>query len=156
MVSYGPESGKLAVIVNIIDHNRALIDGPSSVTGVARQSIPLRWLRLTKFTVKIGAGARLKGLKKAFADAKILEKFQSSGLGKRIATTEKKRNLTDFERFQVVSARKKVISFFFKPILLTRESRDLHFWEVLLENSDMLTTRKTKRKLSREDNFKSQ
>jgi large subunit ribosomal protein L14e len=34
-VNSGPEAGKIAAIVNVIDQNRVLIDGPTS--GVRRQ-----------------------------------------------------------------------------------------------------------------------
>ncbi|KIJ91518.1 hypothetical protein K443DRAFT_482027 [Laccaria amethystina LaAM-08-1] len=38
LLKSGPFSGKIAVITEIIDHNRAIIDG--STTGVPRQSYP--------------------------------------------------------------------------------------------------------------------
>ncbi|KIJ91916.1 hypothetical protein K443DRAFT_466897 [Laccaria amethystina LaAM-08-1] len=41
----GPFPGKIAVIVEIIDHSRAIIDG--STTGVPRQSYPYKHLTLT-------------------------------------------------------------------------------------------------------------
>lgn len=42
----GPEKGKIAAIVNVIDQNRVLLDGPT--TGVKRQVI----LRLSLHTVQ--------------------------------------------------------------------------------------------------------
>ncbi|KAF9582933.1 hypothetical protein BGW38_010565, partial [Lunasporangiospora selenospora] len=55
MVNYGPDAGKLAVIVDIIDHNRALIEGPT--TDIARSAHAFRRLTLTPLVVKIPRGA---------------------------------------------------------------------------------------------------
>jgi large subunit ribosomal protein L14e len=106
-VNYGPDYGKLCVIVDVIDSNRALVDGPSDVTGVARQALPFKWLQLTHFTVKISKGARLGALKKAFAEAKIQEKWAATRKARVLALNEKRRNLTDFQRFELVKARRK-------------------------------------------------
>ena len=37
-VNFGPEQGKLCVVVDVVDSKRALVDGPS--TGVHRQQMP--------------------------------------------------------------------------------------------------------------------
>ena len=37
------QAGKLATIVDIIDHNFALVDGPSILTGVKRHVSRLGW-----------------------------------------------------------------------------------------------------------------
>merc|ERR1712080_590924 len=50
LLNDGPSAGKLATIVEIIDHNRALIDGPS--TGVPRQPFTYRRLVLTPYVLK--------------------------------------------------------------------------------------------------------
>ena len=39
------QTGKLATIVDIVDHNLALIDGPETITGVKRQVRPPPRLR---------------------------------------------------------------------------------------------------------------
>jgi len=49
LLKSGPFEGKIAVIVEIIDHNRAIIEGPS--TAVPRQSFPYRHLILTPFAL---------------------------------------------------------------------------------------------------------
>ncbi|CCG85079.1 protein of unknown function [Taphrina deformans PYCC 5710] len=48
-LSVGPYARKLAVIAEIVDHNRALIDGPS--TGVARHMQSYSNLILTPYVV---------------------------------------------------------------------------------------------------------
>ncbi|KIJ90979.1 hypothetical protein K443DRAFT_115788, partial [Laccaria amethystina LaAM-08-1] len=45
LLKSGPFSGKIAVIAEIIDHNRAIIDGPTK--GVSRQSYRYKHLALT-------------------------------------------------------------------------------------------------------------
>merc|ERR1712000_743287 len=47
VINYGPDAGKLCVIIDVLDQNRAFIDGPSSITGVQRQAIPFKRLALT-------------------------------------------------------------------------------------------------------------
>ena len=50
-INYGPEEGKLAVIVDIIDINTALVDGPSS--GVEKQTMPFKRISLTEYVLAI-------------------------------------------------------------------------------------------------------
>ncbi|KAG2093703.1 uncharacterized protein F5147DRAFT_820849 [Suillus discolor] len=61
LLKSGPSTGKIAVIAEIINHNRAIIDGPT--TGIPRQSFPYRHLTLTPISLtKLprGAGSRSK------------------------------------------------------------------------------------------------
>ena len=51
LIAYGPETGKLCTIVNIIDQNRVLVDGPT--TGVHRHEINIKRLMLTELKVPI-------------------------------------------------------------------------------------------------------
>merc|ERR1711974_582411 len=71
----GANKGKLAAIVDVIDQNRALIEGP----GIARGAARLSTLHLTKLKVKVNHSAKSSILKKATVRA----------------------NLTDFEKFKV-------------------------------------------------------
>ena len=106
LINYGPEQGKLCTIVDILDHNRALIDGPVSMTGVSRQTINFKRLSLTDLKVKVGRNARHKALKKAFEKSDILGKWAASSWAKRIVAQKEKANLTDFQRFKVFLAKK--------------------------------------------------
>lgn len=45
----GKSAGKVAAIVDVVDGNRVLIDGP--VSGVPRQAANFKQLQLTKFTL---------------------------------------------------------------------------------------------------------
>ena len=53
LISYGPEAGKLATIIDIVDQNKCLVEGPEETTGVARQVVSFRHVALTDLTVKI-------------------------------------------------------------------------------------------------------
>ena len=106
LINYGPESGKLATIVDIVDQNKCLIDGPADITGVSRQVIPYSRIALTDLTVKIQANARQKTLKAAWEAGETLSKWESSSWAKKLSAKKKRASLTDFDRFKVMVARK--------------------------------------------------
>ena len=56
LINYGDDHGKLAIIVDILDQNRVLIDGPT--TGVPRQVYPLKRLSLTDQKINILSGSK--------------------------------------------------------------------------------------------------
>ncbi|KAI9602351.1 hypothetical protein H4Q26_001639 [Puccinia striiformis f. sp. tritici PST-130] len=96
-----PSNGKLATIVEIIDHGRALIDGPT--TSVPRQSIAFRRVILTPFLIKgLPRGSRAATVGKAFEKAEIGKKWEASGWKKNIDSKTTRRSLTDFQRFEVM------------------------------------------------------
>lgn len=64
-----------------------LVDGPSS--GVSRGARNLKDLHLTKFKTSIRVGQRTKGVKKAFDDGKVADKFAETKWAKNIANKEK-------------------------------------------------------------------
>lgn len=105
-INYGPQAGKLCVIVNVLTLNRVLIDGPVAVTGVSRQPISTKRLTLTDFTVKVGLEAKAGTLAKALAKDDILAKFAASKEGKRQEIKKVRASATDFERFQLMVARR--------------------------------------------------
>ncbi|WVO16695.1 hypothetical protein L204_104376 [Cryptococcus depauperatus] len=105
LVNEGPSAGKLAVIVEIIDHNRALIDGPN--TSVPRQAFPYRHLILTPYTIASLPRAISSGpLRKAVEKAGVLEKWEQSGWAKKLAARQSRKNATDFDRFQIHLAKR--------------------------------------------------
>ncbi len=55
-VNFGKDFGKVAVIVDIVDANRVLLDGPT--TGFPRVQYPIRRLGLTNIKLSILKGAR--------------------------------------------------------------------------------------------------
>lgn len=101
LVAKGPDAGKVATIVEIVDQNRAVIDGPT--TGVARQVILLRHLNLTDLMVKkLPRSARSKTLRKALLAQKTVEEWAATPAAKELAAKKKRSELNDFERFKVM------------------------------------------------------
>eukprot|EP00048_Salpingoeca_helianthica_P014294 m.221003 g.221003 ORF g.221003 m.221003 type:complete len:168 (-) comp15694_c0_seq1:104-607(-) len=117
LINAGPDANKLAVIVDVIDSNRALIDGPSS--GVSRQAINFRNLSLTDFKIKIGHSAASKYVAKAYEAAEITKKWEATSWAKKLVARAKRASLTDFERFVVKAnkqARAKIINHAFNKL----------------------------------------
>ncbi|KAH8054171.1 hypothetical protein JL722_8899 [Aureococcus anophagefferens] len=106
LINYGPAEGKLATIIDIVDGNKCLVDGPATKTGVARQVIPFKRVALTDIVVKIPKNARQKTLNKAWDGADVLAKWDASSWAKKLAAKKKRASLTDFQRFQLMVARK--------------------------------------------------
>lgn len=76
------------------------------LTGVARQVLPFKRLALTDLKVKIEKSARQKAVKEAWENRNILAKWENTAWAKKLAAKKKRANLTDFERFQLMVARK--------------------------------------------------
>ena len=124
LLKTGPYEGRVAVIAEIIDHNRvrsfdffesrrnrlrhfeqAIIDGPT--TGVPRQSFPYRHLILTPLKLtKLPRGAGTGAVKKLIESEAIIQKWEKSSWAQKRAAVAKRRSLTDFERFTVMLAKK--------------------------------------------------
>lgn len=98
---------KLAVIVDILDHNRALIDCPS--TGIDRQIISFKRLSLTKYTMALPRGARSKTVRKVFEESGVLKKWEESSAGQKMIKASIRQNLSDFDRHKVMLHKMKVL-----------------------------------------------
>ena len=98
LVSFGELADKLAVIVDIVDDKRVMID----VIGadVARQMMPVKRLKLTDFVVKIDRAAKKEDVAAAVKNADIVAKFNETKWGKTINAAVAKANLNDFQRFK--------------------------------------------------------
>ena len=105
-INYGPLAGKIATIVDVVDQARALVDGPYSVTGVRRQTIPTRNLSLTSIIVPIARGVREGVLRKHLDSEKVLEQWRATGWARKAARHEQRTKLSDFQRFQLMMLRK--------------------------------------------------
>ncbi|KAM3143472.1 hypothetical protein pb186bvf_004533 [Paramecium bursaria] len=105
-VNYGPDEGKLAVVVEILNDKRVLIDGPT--TGVKRQLIPIRRLTLTKFAVKsVLRGSRSSFIKTQLTKFALTDKYAKLGAATKQIKKEKRAQLSDFDRFKVTILRKR-------------------------------------------------
>ncbi|KAF2173120.1 hypothetical protein M409DRAFT_62720 [Zasmidium cellare ATCC 36951] len=107
--SKGPFQGRVAAIVQIIDHKRVLVEGPSDKPELAvpRQAAPLSALSLTGIVIEnlpraVGSGA----LKKKWAAAEVDSKWTQSSYAKKLEKASRRKNLSDFERFKVMRLRK--------------------------------------------------
>ena len=106
-VNYGPIATKIAIVVDIVNENRVVIDGPG--LGVERQVISTKRLTLTKFCLETYKKSDRRGdLKKSIESFDLLKRFSECGIGKKLAQQERRRNLTDFERFKVLVLRRKL------------------------------------------------
>uniref|UniRef100_A0A0R3RXW4 Large ribosomal subunit protein eL14 n=1 Tax=Elaeophora elaphi TaxID=1147741 RepID=A0A0R3RXW4_9BILA len=102
-VAKGDGNGKLATIVDVVDGNRALIDGPT--TGVKRSVRNFKDLHLTKFRIPLRHGMRTRNVKKAFDEAKISEKWAETQWAQKLVRKEIKAKMTDFDRFKLMRAK---------------------------------------------------
>merc|ERR1711893_29208 len=93
----------MGVIVDVIDGNRALVDGPCS--GVPRKALPFKCLHLTKFVIKIAHSSRTAVVKKAWEEAKVTEQWEETTWAKKLASKQKRASLTDFDRFKLMKAK---------------------------------------------------
>eukprot|EP00388_Colpodella_angusta_P008938 GDKJ01024102.1.p2 GENE.GDKJ01024102.1~~GDKJ01024102.1.p2 ORF type:complete len:133 (-),score=37.48 GDKJ01024102.1:71-469(-) len=101
-VTYGADADKAAVIADILDQNRVLIDGPH----IERQLINTKRIALTDIVLPIQRGARSATVKKAYAVEDIDGKLAATATGKKLAARVVKANLSDFDRFKLMVAKK--------------------------------------------------
>ncbi|KAF2830031.1 hypothetical protein CC86DRAFT_444061 [Ophiobolus disseminans] len=103
----GEYEGRLAAVVEIIDHKRVLVDGPSKDAPVPRQEIALAKLSLTPIVIpKLPRATGVGHVAKKWEEAKVDQKFNESAWAKKRAAMQKRRGLNDFERFKVMKMRK--------------------------------------------------
>ncbi|VDO93213.1 unnamed protein product [Soboliphyme baturini] len=101
IITDGPQKGKLVAIVNIIDANRALCQGP----GVPRGAFKFRNLRLTKFLLNIHHLISPKKLMAIWKAEKINEKFAETTFAKKRKMFELRSKLSDYERYKLRKAK---------------------------------------------------
>lgn len=98
--------GKCAVIVDIVDQSRALIDGPT--TGVKRQVLNFRRMQLTDIVVKIPRAVGTTALKRHLEKEELNQKFEKTPWAKKQAIRAKRAAMNDFDRFKYMLAKKEV------------------------------------------------
>ncbi|MEQ2193554.1 hypothetical protein XENOCAPTIV_003314 [Xenoophorus captivus] len=76
-ISFGPHAGKLVAIIDVIDQNRALVDGPC--TGVKRQAMPFKCMQLTDYVIKVPHRHRTVSLKSIGLHIRCIFSNYSSG-----------------------------------------------------------------------------
>lgn len=107
-VGYGRNAGKPVAIVDVIDQNRALIDGPCS--KVARQPIRFKRLRLTKHKLNFDHGSSSKVVKREWEKNEIDKKWKESFQFKKLLADKRRKDLSDLGRFKVYKLKQKLNS----------------------------------------------
>src|SRR5271163_1719237 len=95
----------------ILSDPQALIDGPSGREGavVPRQAAPLDNVYLTPFVIpKLPRSAGTGPVKRLWEKHEIDQKWEESSWAKKREQQNRRRNLTDFERFKVMRLKKQV------------------------------------------------
>merc|ERR1712006_52687 len=105
LINYGPDSGKLVCVVDVIDGDKALVYGPTS--GVARQVMGYKRLSLTDIKVEIGRGAKAKTVDAKYGEADVDAQWAATSWGKKLAARKAKATANDFDRFKNMVAHKK-------------------------------------------------
>ncbi|KAH0569118.1 60S ribosomal protein L14 isoform X3 [Cotesia glomerata] len=103
LVNDGVNKGKLVTIVDVIDQNRVLVDGPQS--KIPRGQMRLSELHLTKFQLKFPFTGSTKVVRKAWDAAELEKKWSETVWAKKAAAKAKRLTLSDFDRFKLRKAR---------------------------------------------------
>jgi large subunit ribosomal protein L14e len=103
MVTFGPFTGQLAVIVEIIDHQRVLVEGPK----VTRQALGFKRLALTDIVLDIPRAIGCQALQKKLKEQDLEGKWAATAWAKKIQKRQVRTSLSDFDRFKLMLAKKK-------------------------------------------------
>ncbi|CAI0463938.1 unnamed protein product [Linum tenue] len=104
LINYGKDYGKLVVIVDVVDQNRALVDSPDMV----RSQINFKRLTLTDIKIEINRTPKKKTLIEAMEKADVKGKWENSSWGRKLIVKQRRAALTDFDRFKLMLAKIKV------------------------------------------------
>jgi large subunit ribosomal protein L14e len=104
LITYGKQEGKLCVIVDVLDQNRALVDGPE----IPRMKINFRRVSLTDIKMDITRSTKTGKLNTAWKEQDVDKKWNATSWAKKRAAKTKRANLSDFQRFKAMVLRKKV------------------------------------------------
>ncbi|KIY98607.1 putative 60S ribosomal protein L14 [Monoraphidium neglectum] len=103
IINYGPEVGKLVVISDVVDQNRALVDAP----GFTRRVETFKRLTLTDFKLDIPRLAAKKVVNEKWAADDINGKFDATAWGKKLKARADKAAQSDFDRYKAAVAKSK-------------------------------------------------
>ena len=97
LVVFGQYADKLAVIVDIVDDKRVMVD---IIGADVREMIPVKRLRLTDFVAEMERGAAPADVKKAIDAQKIMQKWEESHWAKDLKKGQARSAMNDFQRFK--------------------------------------------------------
>jgi len=126
LLNYGPDHGKVAFILDVIDQNRVLIEGPT--TGVKRQALNFKRLNLTDFKLKIPRSGSAASIKKALAKDDVIAKWNATAWAKKLEGHNIRANLSDFDRFKLMILRKKKRSVIGKEYTKLKKEKNTFFF----------------------------
>lgn len=89
--------------------NQVLVDGPSSNAKLAvpRQALPLSKVLLSSLSVEgLVRGSRTGTVRKQWEKSEIDSKWEQTNWAKKRDQIERRKNLTDFDRFKVLRLKK--------------------------------------------------
>ncbi|CAN6904937.1 unnamed protein product [Brassica oleracea var. botrytis] len=101
LVNFGKDYGKLVVIVDVVDQNRALVDAPD----MERIQMNLKRLSLTDIVIDINRVPKKKILIEAMEKADVKNKWEKSSWGRKLIVQKRRAALNDFDRFQIMLAK---------------------------------------------------
>ena len=104
LFTFGPYTGRLAVVLNMVSATRILVSGPG--LGVPKTLTNARRLRLTKFRLaSVTSQEKEKSLAEKIAAANVQDVFDATGLGTKLKNQNIRRGLSDFQRFKAQQLR---------------------------------------------------
>ena len=103
IVNYGQLVGKLAVIIDILTPTKVIVQELKVKGDIKRQELSLTNVTLTEDKIDIKKGANKEEVLKAIEEYKIENKYKKSNFGKKVELRQKRSNITDFDRFKVMS-----------------------------------------------------
>lgn len=107
LINYGPLNGSICTIIDIVDQQRVLIDGPQSETGVCRQVIKTDRLMLTDIVVEgLSHGCKITKLQKAWKDQEIMNEWLATAWAAKLDKKRARAETSDFDRFKLMIAKK--------------------------------------------------
>ena len=107
LFNFGPYVNRLAVVLDMVSAKQILVSGPG--LGVPKTITNSKRLKLTKFRLaSVTREEKEASLREKIAKADVKGKFEATAMGSRLVNQEKRRNLTDFERFKAKQLRMRV------------------------------------------------
>ncbi|KAJ2513424.1 hypothetical protein GGI11_004406 [Coemansia sp. RSA 2049] len=122
LINSGSDAGKIATIVEIVDHRRAIVDGPT--TNVKRQVVPFNNVVLTDIVVKsLPRAIGSKRLAVFLEKNQVVEAWQKSAWAKKIDARQRRANLSDFDRFKLMRLKKQQRNIVDRQVALLKKER---------------------------------
>ncbi|WBW70693.1 60S ribosomal protein L14 [Schizosaccharomyces osmophilus] len=104
LINKGEYAGKIAAIVDIVDHRRVLVDSPCP--ELSRHVARIGSVVLTPIVMQVPRGARSGVLAKKWKAQEICNKWNSTAWAKSLHAKKVRSQLNDFDRFAVMRLKK--------------------------------------------------